>query len=384
MNLLSSIQLQDRAQFERNVSWALLGGAAGGLFSAVASGSRLQSFFLWAVAAGTVWAFARGDATERWVLRVLGVLFPIALLALPGDWGNAAAGAGAGLLLVVSSVACRGKEGRVAQYRPSGLAYAAGAAVGAGLLVIGHGAAEILSVALRQGGLHWTLATTLAGTVTALFLSFAALPAHVLVEADPVEAKAMELRYSLDGDLGEVCSRMLASYRRCGELLAQLPRDAARAELADVTSHSVNDALDLAKDWQSVEAQLEESSNADVLKELAALRQDAERTKDEVAKRQLLMAAESLSEEVARLDQLGARRERVMARLKATCAELDRTRLSLLSLRSARSHTKATELLVLSRKLKSLSALESTRGELESAVATGAELAHVESAAAKA
>lgn len=378
MNLFNSIQLQHRTQFERNVSWAIGGGALAGFLTAAFSGSRLDGFLAWSVAAATTYFFAGGDKTDRWLTRLMGAFFPAACLLLPGKMGIAACGAAAGIVLVAASVASRGREGQVAQFRPGGPAYVIAAVTGGALLLVGMGAGDILSHAFRGAGLHWFPATMAAGAVTALFLSFAALPAHVMMEADPVEAKAMGLELSLEGDLAELCSRMLAGYRRCGELLAQLPRDAARSELASVACRSVNDALELANDWQQVESQLEEASPAELDNQVQSLKKDALAAKDEVAKRQLLLAAESLSEEVQRLESLSCRRERVMARLKATCAELDRTRLSLLSLRSARTHMKATELLALSRKLKSLAALESTRGELESAVATGAELAHEE------
>lgn len=382
MNLINALQLQHRAQFERNVSWALLGGAGAGLLSAMSSGSRLGGFFVWAVAAGTVFFFAAGDSLDRWLMRIAGAALPAFMLIVPGRLGHAAAGAVTGLLLVACSVAARGKEGQMAQFRPSTGAYVTAAAFGGVLMLTGRGASDILSHALRNAGLHWIPSLVVAGAITALFVAFAALPAHVMVEADPVEAKATELHASLSGELSELCERMLGAYRRCGELLAQLPRDAARSELATVASRSVNDALDLAHEWQQVETQLEESSAADLDKQLLSLRKDAEAAKDDIARRQLLLAADSLAEEVERLGTLSCRRERVMARLKATCAELDRTRLSLLSLRSARTHTKATDLLALSRKLKSLSSLESTKGALESALATGAELAHAEAVAA--
>lgn len=384
MTLISSVQMQQRQSFERNVSWALSAGALAGLSAAAVSGSRLGGFFLWAVASGTLFCFAAGERFDRWVMRALAVVLPGMALLLPGVTGDVACGAVAGGLLVASSVAGRGTEGRLGMLRPGAQAYVMGAVAGAVLLVVGARAANILSLSFRNAGMNWVLATIAAGVVAALFLAFAALPAHVMVEADPVEAKAQALQFELSAELGALCDRMLGAYRRCGELLRQLPRDHARAELASVTERAVSDALDLAREWQQVEVQLEASSEADLNAQLKSLRTDAAAATDALARRQLLHAADSLAEEVQRLDGLSARRERVMARLKATGAELDRTRLSLLSLRSARTQTKATELSALSRKLKSLASLESTRGALESAVATSAELAHAEVADADA
>lgn len=373
-----SLQLSHRAQFERNVTKALLFGVGAGLLGLSFTGSHDSSWFTWGVAASTPFAFTGGDRFERWVVRVLAVGACAVALIFPDPFGRALCGAISGLLISAATVSARGSEATVAQLRPGPASYVAAAGAGAIALPVGMAVAYALSHRAVDLGAPWMFAMPLGGAVSALFLAMAALPAHLLLQDDPVERRGLELALSLKGQLGEVVAQLLGAYRHCGELLAELPREPARAELAKSLGKSTSDALDLAEEWARVEAQLDQGAEADLGLQLHELKASAARAKDLLARKQLELAAESLEEQLQELAALESRRERTFARLKALTAQLSRTRVALVGLKAARTQAKSADLLALSRKVQALSALEATRADLQQAEAEGEELGYVE------
>src|SRR5690606_11539324 len=99
---------------------------------------------------------------------------------------------------------------------------------------------------------------------------------------------------------------------------------------------------------------------------------------DAVARRQLESAAASLAEEIERLGELKQRRERILARLRAQVAQLDRARVALLSLRSGQAQMKAAELTALTRRFRALASSQLEEGQAMDAVAAQATLAQTE------
>ncbi|WP_434345269.1 hypothetical protein ACN6A1_23775 [Myxococcus virescens] len=118
------------------------------------------------------------------------------------------------------------------------------------------------------------------------------------------------------------------------------------------------DAAELASEWAGVEAQIEERAQADLQAEREDLERSARASTDAIARRQLELAAASLGEEVERLGTLKQRRERILARLRAEVAQLERARVALLSLRSGQAQLKAAELSALARRFRALSSLQ--------------------------
>src|SRR5687768_1465336 len=110
MNLFSSIQLQHKAQFERNVTWALVGGAIAGALSGAAHGSRLGAFFVWSVTAFTLFFFAGGAPFDRWLARGMSALLPALGFLFPAPWSSAACGLIGGVLLVANAASTRANE----------------------------------------------------------------------------------------------------------------------------------------------------------------------------------------------------------------------------------------------------------------------------------
>jgi hypothetical protein len=102
---------------------------------------------------------------------------------------------------------------------------------------------------------------------------------------------------------------------------------------------------------------------------------------DAVARRQLEFAATSLTEELERLGELKVRRERILARLRAEVAQLDRARVALLSMRSGHAQLKAAELSALARRFRALSTSQLEEGQVMDAVASQAVLSQTPEAA---
>ncbi|NPC79427.1 hypothetical protein HPC49_14425, partial [Pyxidicoccus fallax] len=212
------------------------------------------------------------------------------------------------------------------------------------------------------------------GGILGLFMGLSASAAHLGLSADPVEARAEELLPRLAGDFRTLCERALSLYRQCGQSLALLPREPAREELARTLARITRDAVELASEWAGVEAQLEERAQAELQAEREDLERSARASTDAVARRQLELAAASLAEEVERLGELKGRRERILARLRAEVALLERARVALLSLRSGQAQLKAAELSALARRFRALSSVQWEEGQSLDSVATQAAL----------
>ena len=123
--------------------------------------------------------------------------------------------------------------------------------------------------------------------------------------------------------------------------MAKLPRDPAREELARTLSELTQRAVELASEWAGVEDALEAQSGRELQTEIASLEQSAASMMDPIARGQLEAAAESLREELVQVDALRLRRERILAKLKAETALLERARVALLGVRSGHAQLPA-------------------------------------------
>lgn len=378
------LQLHHRESFERTVTRALAAGAGAGLVRLASTAVGLPVPLAWLASAATVIASARGDKWDRLLLSGLGVVLtalPYALGMAPA-WEMGLSAAITGALLVRAHLNERGTEGQVGERRPTLPNMLLGAALCAGLTLGGVEIARILAARLAQLSTPLLLSAGLAGATVGLFIGLSAISAHLALSADPVEARCEELLPRLSGDFRTLCERALTLYRQCGQSLAQLPREPAREELARTLARMTRDAVELAADWAGVEAQMEEHAQAELLSERDELQRAARASTDAVARRQLELAAASLSEELERLGELKLRRERIVAKLRAEVAQLDRARVALLSLRSGHAQLKAAELSALARRFRALSTSQLEESQAMDAVATQAVLAQIPEAPA--
>jgi len=393
----ATLTLHNREIFERNVTRGLVAGAAAGTLHYLATnllsllGFKAMAFpgpdqfhlpLAYGALAATTIALARGDKLDRLLLIALGIILPAIPLGLSisSGWTVALSGAAAGGLMVRSHL-CEVGEGAVAAGRPGPLNYALGAVFTSGLAVAGITVASSLGSWLQGISMPPLLLALFGGVVVSLFAAIGSIGGHLALRPDPVEARCEEVIPRLSGELKTLATKALTLYQQCGKSLQELPREPAREEMAHTLSRMTREAVDLAAEWSGLEAQLQTSAAHDLAAQLDDLVKSAEKTKDQVARRQLEMGAQALREEMEHLQELQIQRERIVAKLKAEVALLERARVALLGMRSGQMSLKAAELSALARRFNSLSSLTTAEARMADAVATSAELAQHELAA---
>lgn len=379
------VQLHQREAFERNVGRALVAGAGAGLLTFATSRIGVPVPLALIGVAATALACVRGDTADKLMLAaasVFGTGLPW-VFGLTSGWTVALSGAVAGAVMVKSRQCEKGEEGSIAGSRPGPAHYLGAVAGTAVLAVAGVEVSHILYGRLLQLQTPGVLAALASGAVLALFVSLGGLAAHLMLKADPIEARGEEVLAQLHGELHSLCERALGLYRQAGASLSALPRDTAREELARTLQRLTREAFELAGNWSSVEAQLQADTALTLEREVKELSASAAKASDLLARRQLELAAASLREELERLSQLKLERERVVAKLKWHLALLERARLALVGLRSGQVQLKAAELSALARKFSALATMQADEAKLAHEVATAAELAVHEATASE-
>jgi hypothetical protein len=380
------LQLHQRETFERNVTRALVAGAGAGVLAFLTARLNVGVPVQFLALVGATLACVRGTRLDRVMLTAMAMVLPALpyLFGFSPGWTTALAGATAGALMVKARLAEKGEEGSVGAERPGALHYVGGALLTAGLAVAGTEVASVLSARMVDLQTPVAINFGVKGVVIALFAGIGSLASHLALKSDPVEARAEELLATLSGEFATQISKALSSYRAAGMQLAALPREPAREELARTLGKLVKDAVELAGEWAGVEASVQESAHADLQKEINELQQSAASARDAVARQQLEQAASSLKEELVRLGELQLKRERVLAKLKAQVALLERARVALIGMRSSHATVRAAELSAVARKLNALALGQADEAKLAHEVATSAELAAGEVSAADA
>lgn len=374
------LQLHHREAFEKTVGRAVVAGTLAGVahLASVVTGFATPLSYL--AMALVVAMCARGDRTDRILLTTLGFVLPAIpwALSLTPSWTVGLSAAIGGALLVRSRQNERGEEGQIGEHRPGVMHYGLGALACAVLALCGLQVAEIFAQRLRDSGAPSLLQMGVGGAILGLFVGLSSISAHLGLQPDPVEARCEELIPQLSGDFQSLAIRALSLYRQCGESLAKLPREPAREELARTLSQMTREAVELAADWTGVEAQLHERAHEELKQEIGELTQSAAATKDLISRKQLELAAASLREELEKLASLSLRRERIVAKLRAEVALLDRARVALIGLRSGHVQAKAAELSALARKFRALSSVQLDEANLAEETAISAELSQLE------
>lgn len=377
MSTTAVIQLHERETFERNVSRAVVAGVGAGLLAWLTGRALVPVPLPFLALVGATLAFVRGTKVDRLVLSALAFVLPALpwLFNLSPAWSIALAGAAAGGVMAKARIAERGTEGSVGAERP-GVAHAVGAAAATGVLALaGTEVWHVLSARMTQFDTPVLINFGISGAVLALFASIGSLATHLALKSDPVEARAEELLSSVSGEFAIQVRKALVSYRGSGVLLASLPREPAREELAQTLQRLMGDATALMAEWAGVEASVQESAHVDLQREIAELTQSAKVSRDAVARHQLEDAALSLGEELERLGEVRLKRERVMAKVRAQVALLERARVALIGMRSSHATVRAAEMSAVARKLNALALGQADEARLAHEVATGAELA---------
>jgi len=377
MSNTAVIQLHQRETFERNVTRAVVAGVGAGVMAWLTTRAQVPVPLSFLALVGTSLAFVRGTRVDRLLLSAGALMLPALpwVLGLSASWSVALAGAAAGAIMARARVAEKGTEGTVAAERP-GTAHLVGTAVAtAGLAMAGTEVARILSARMTDVDTPVLINFAVSGAVISLFAGIGSLATHLALKSDPVEAKAEELVPTLSGEFATQLRKALTSYRGSGLQLAALPREPAREELAQTLQRLMKDATALVAEWSGVEASVQESAQADLQKEIDELAHGAKTARDPVARQQLDEAARSLGEELERLGEVRLKRERVLAKVRAQVALLERARVALIGMRSSHATVRAAEMSAVTRKLNALALGQADEARLAHEVATSAELA---------
>ncbi|MFN7131800.1 MAG: hypothetical protein ACK4N5_06940 [Myxococcales bacterium] len=354
--MTAALSFTDHDGFQKTVlragATAALAGIAAHVFGLVGLGAPLEVFACAAAASA-----CGSTVRSRALYGVLGGLAGLLPMLWPQHplFGLSVAGGSIGALYAHVRRARTQPNSEVGQPRAGWLTVAAAIAIGGAALAVGSFVVKVFdSHQLIDLALPSALAAGARVALLGFFASLGAAGAHLTHEADPVETQYAALLPELAGDLKVLGARAMTNYRRCAEVLASSEPGFARNQLARSLSEVTGRILELARRWQAIDKELGERAESEVALRREELRVLKDRTRDEIARKQLGVAEASLDAELQQLDRIRRGRERVMARLHGEMALLERTRFALLGLKSSDAHLRAAELSAISESLSTI------------------------------
>lgn len=337
-------------RFERTLLKVTLGAAAGGALSGLAAWLGAPNLAPALVLGGALAALGHGRGALP--LAVVGLMAGALQL-----WGTAHAlfyGCAAGALAAAGLGLARSLE-RGPQPTPiPGMRFGLLLLAGAATLSLGQWTAAVFASHDAFLFLPGPLQPAAQGALLGFFLAQSCAVLHLDLGHDEVEALYRAAGAELTGELARLAAQSVELYRRCRGALLRGPQGVAQARLERALVEVTSRGLVLARKWQGVDAELGDRAEAEVARRLSEVRALLERTGDETARRHLQLAERGLTAEAAQIGRIRAGRERVVARLHADLAILERTRFALLALRSTDANLTATELSHLSDDLATL------------------------------
>lgn len=323
-------------QFAGNVGRSVLGASVGGLvaFALAAGGTPPLAL---AVSLGMVGALAAVGAKSGGLWRAV----QSAALGLVGGWlysrslewpllGALFLGAAA------APVLARGEttEKLALTGAVTGLLALAGAYVSGVLL--SHG--EVLGSLVPA-----PLATAAASGAFGLFLGLGAAPRHVHRSEEPVEAAYSAALGEASGEVHEILERSLAIYRMIRADLGSRAGSKTEVQLGTRVSDLAMRILVIGKQCRAIEADLGAAPAKALEDRIEALRKKADATSDPSARATFLATIDSLDAQKKAVEAIGRGLERVLARLHANVALLEKVRFSLVHARSADAERSGSE-----------------------------------------
>lgn len=194
----------------------------------------------------------------------------------------------------------------------------------------------------------------LAMGVVALFWSVGRLASHVTVHDHPVEARGEAVENRLTGEVRALVARARRLHKECRREAGRLAAGPGRMELLGVLDRLATGAFALAEEYTELTTRLEDARGAEVDTQVKELRARAATMTDSVARRQLELAASSLGEELNHLDVLSRKRERLLARLHAQVAMVERARVSFVGVHGGELAAKGEQAARLAQRLSEL------------------------------
>src|SRR5687768_17346324 len=193
----------------------------------------------------------------------------------------------------------------------------------------------LLSLPMLGSLLSPWVAAGVAGAAAGLFFGLGAAPKHLARPMDPVEQKYLEALNVKDGELHEILHRALTIQHAVKLDLEKRVDDETVKLLGNRITDLMLRILTIAEQCRTIEIDLSAAPAYELEERIAQLQKKAEAATDSAARRTYESAIASLDEQRRALQAIGRGRERVIAKLHANVALLEKVRFSLLHLRSA-------------------------------------------------
>ena len=322
----------DHGAFHGTVLRAAIGGAAGGLVAFIVAGVvgvlDPQLAFAIAVSSGALGAAAirpRKWGRGLWGALLGGVGGALFSLALP--WPAFAAA-----LLGATAVPALAPQ---ASARRRALTWLMASSLGGAGLFVAH---VLLGWDPLGGWLPAPLTAAAAGAAGGLFLGLASAPKHLAPPRDPVEQALRAGLGTKDGEIHALLERALGIHRALrSELQRREDDDPTAGRLRERSGQAVLRILEIANQCRQVDRDLATTPVAQLQLRISELSEKEATARDPAAKTSYKDAIESLRAQIEAIDRIELGRERIVARLHANVAILEKLRLSLIHLRNAQA-----------------------------------------------
>jgi hypothetical protein len=191
------------------------------------------------------------------------------------------------------------------------------------------------------------------GALAGLTAALGAVALHVTLERDGVLEAWAALKDSLEGEVGGIVDQALIAYRRIGTALDALAPE-ERAPLRKAVNDLTLSILQLARRLVAIDREAHATSTEELAKRLETLDRKIAATDDRVAREQYGLARTAVLAQLTYLKDIGAGRERIIARMHHDLAGLERLRLALVNHRSADVQRVSADVQVILDDLRSL------------------------------
>jgi hypothetical protein len=190
-------------------------------------------------------------------------------------------------------------------------------------------------IGLLAGVVPGPIAAAAAGSAVGLFFGLASAPKHISRPSDPVEGKYIEALQIKDGELHEILARALSIHQSVKTDLAQKKDEKTVQKLGERVGELAMRVLSIVEQCRRIESDLSAAPAYELEERISQLKRKADAATDAAARDTYLAAVESLDGQRRAFDAINRGRERVIARLHANVALLEKVRFSLLHMRSA-------------------------------------------------
>ena len=162
-------------------------------------------------------------------------------------------------------------------------------------------------------------------------VSIGLLARQVRIERDRVSQAYDQIKGALSGEMADLCERAMTTYRRIVDALRDNGGDSAEPKLVKGVQNLLLKIVSLGRRWQEVERDASRTSASDLTERLSELDRKIAEATDAVARRQYEVARDALQAQLGYLRDISRSRERVLARVHAYLAALERVHLGVVN-----------------------------------------------------